>query len=68
MYKKNIITALLALVTLVGWAQEKPDTITINFQLASKTKGEMVGVLYPDFIALELLHSSLLQTTMGSGR
>jgi len=52
MYKKNIITALLALVTLVGWAQEKPDTITINFQLASKTKGEMVGVLYPDFIAL----------------
>ena len=49
---KFIITTLLALVTLAGWAQEKPDTITINFQLASKIKGEMVGVLYPDFMDL----------------
>lgn len=66
MYKKNIITALLALVTLVGWAQEKPDTITINFQLASKTKGEMVGVLYPDFIALGT--SPLQPVTDGNGQ
>lgn len=52
--QRTIIAALLALVTLVGWAQEKPDTITINFQLASKTRGEMVGVLYPDFMAHSL--------------
>ena len=66
MKKRIIITALLALVTLMGWAQEKPDTITINFQLASKTKGEAVGVLYPDFVALE--NSALQPVTDDNGQ
>ena len=66
MNKKIIITTLLTLVTLVGWAQEKPDTITINFQLASKTKGEMVVVVYPDFMALE--NSTLQPVTDENGQ
>ena len=63
---KTIITTLLALITLAGWAQEKPDTITINFQLASKTKGEVVGVLYPDFMALG--NSALQPVTDDNGQ
>ena len=63
---KFIITTLLFLVTLAGWAQEKPDTITINFQLASKTKGEVVGVLYPDFMALG--NSALQPVTDDNGQ
>jgi hypothetical protein len=63
---RTIITVLLALVTLMGWAQEKPDTITINFQLASKIKGEMVGVLYPDF--MDLGTSTLQPATDDNGQ
>ena len=48
--KKTIITFLLALVALSGQAQVKPDTITINFQLSSKTQGEKATVVYPDFM------------------
>jgi len=66
MNKKTIITTLLALFALAGWAQEKPDTITINFQLASKTKGEAVVVVYTDFIALE--NSSLHPVTDENGQ
>ena len=64
--QRTIITVLLALVTLMGWTQEKPDTITINFQLASKIKGEMVGVLYPDF--MDLGTSTLQPATDDNGQ
>ena len=53
MIKKTIISALLALVAIMGQAQEKPDTITVCFQLASKTKGETATLVYPDFIHFE---------------
>ena len=56
--KKTIITALLTLVALAGQGQMKPDTITINLQLSSKTQGEKATVVYPDFItfATSVLH------------
>lgn len=48
--KKIIIAALLALVAMMGQAQEKPDTVTVCFQLVSKTRGETATLVYPDFI------------------
>ena len=53
--KQTIITVLLALVWVTGWAQIKPDTITINFQLASKAKGESATFVYPDFMACDIV-------------
>ncbi len=53
MYYQAIITILLALVTMAGLAQVKPDTITINLQLSSKTQGEKATVVYPDFITFD---------------
>jgi len=51
--KKAIIIALLALVALAGQGHVKPDTITINFQLSSKVKGELATLVYPDFMACD---------------
>ena len=44
----------------------KPDTITINFQLASQTKGEAATLVYPDFLSFENI--ALRPTTDGKGR
>ena len=38
---------------MAGQAQVKPDTITISFQLTSKTKGESATFVYPDFMACD---------------
>ncbi len=53
MNKKTIITALLALVAVVGHGQVKPDTITIDLQLSSKAQGEKATVVYPDFMTFD---------------
>ena len=53
--KKTIITMLFALVALVGQAQVSPDTITVCFQLSSKTKGEEATFVYPDFLACDIV-------------
>jgi hypothetical protein len=45
--KKTILTTSLALFAMTGWAQIKPDTITINFQLVSQAKGEAATLVYP---------------------
>ena len=55
MNKQTIITALLAVVAMAGHGQIKPDTITINFQLSSKTQGEKATLVYPDFMTFETL-------------
>ena len=64
--KQAIITVLLALVWVTGWAQIKPDTITINFQLASKAKGESATFVYPDFMACDIV--ALHPITDSNGR
>ena len=66
MNKKYFLMVLLALVAWVGRAQMAPDTVTINFQLASKAKGETAGVLYPDFLTFEA--PSLQPVTDSNGR
>ena len=53
--KKTIITTLFALVALMGQAQVKPDTITVCFQLSSKTKGETATFVYPDFLTCDIV-------------
>ena len=53
--KKTIMTMLLALIALGGQAQVSPDTITVCFQLSSKTKGESATLIYPDFGALDIV-------------
>lgn len=53
--KKTIITTLFALVALMGQAQIKPDTITVCFQLSSKTKGETATFVYPDFLTCDIV-------------
>ena len=64
--KKIIITTLLALIAMAGWAQLKPDTITINFQVASQAKGEAATLVYPDFLSFENI--ALHPVTDGKGR
>lgn len=66
MNKKYFLMVLLALVAWMGRAQTAPDTVTINFQLASKAKGETAGVLYPDFLTFEA--PSLQPVTDSNGR
>ena len=51
--KKQLFSVLLTLVAMAGQAQVKPDTITISFQLTSKTKGESATFVYPDFMACD---------------
>ena len=46
MNKKIILSFLLALVAMAVKAQ---DSVTVCFQLASKAKGEMATLVYPDF-------------------
>ena len=53
MNKVTIFIVLLALVCMTGQAQVMPDTITINFQLKSKAKGEAATLVYPDFLSFE---------------
>ena len=66
MNKQTIITILLALVTMVGQAKVKPDTITINFHLSSKVQGEKATVVYPDFMTFDT--SVLHPVTDSEGR
>lgn len=47
---KIIITFLLVLVSMAGQGQMKPDTITINLQLSSKTQGEKATVVFPNYL------------------
>ena len=55
---KIIITFLLVLVSMAGQGQMKPDTITINLQLSSKTQGEKATVAFPNYLtfATSVLH------------
>ena len=64
--KKIIIALLFALVALTGHAQIKPDTITVCFQLVSKTKGETATLVYPDFFNCESIVCH--PVTDGNGR
>ena len=64
--KQTIITIMLAIVWVTGQAQVKPDTITVSFQLTSKTKGESATFVYPDFMACD--NVALHPITDSSGR
>ena len=64
--QKTILTTLLFLVAMTSQAQIKPDTITINFQLASQAKGEAATLVYPDFLSFENI--ALHPVTDGKGR
>ena len=55
MNKKVIFTVLLALVAIAGQAQVSPDTVTICFQLSSKTSKEKATLVYPDFIDCDIV-------------
>ena len=55
MNKKTIITALLALVALTGWAQEiKMNEITINDYIPMKTDIETYRTEHPFTFSLPL--------------
>ena len=61
----KIITALFVLVALSSQAQVTPDTISVYFQLASKTQGESATLVYPEFI--ECKDITLHPVTDGEG-
>lgn len=62
----RLLWLLFALLTLTAQAQVKPDTITINFQLSSKARGETATVVYPDFMTFDTY--ALHPATDGEGR
>ena len=66
MNKTIVITTLLVLVALSAQAQVMPDTISVCFQLASKTKGESATLVYSEFI--ECKDITLHPVTDGDGR
>lgn len=81
MNKQTIITILLALVAVAGKGQEivhkisndwqdtvsyAADSVTVSFQLSSKTSGEMATLIYPDFLICDVV--SLKPTTDKEGR
>ena len=48
---KPFAALLLALMAVTGQAQVSPDSVTIRFELASRTPGCVATVLYPDYFA-----------------
>ena len=81
MNKQTIITILLALFAVAGKGQEivhkisndwqdtvsyAADSVTVSFQLSSKTSGEMATLIYPDFLICDVV--SLKPTTDKEGR
>ena len=56
--KKLFLTLIIAFATLCGFAQEHAldkDSVTISFQLASKTAGEKATLAYSDYTACDIV-------------
>ena len=56
--KKLFLTLIVALATICGFAQESAldkDSVTISFQLASKTAGEKATLAYSDYTACDIV-------------
>lgn len=67
--KKLILTLIVAFVTACGFAQKAAvdkDSVTISFQLASKTAGEKATLIYSDYTACEVV--DLSPTTDSEGK
>ncbi len=67
--KKLILTLIFAFATICGFAQESTldkDSVTISFQLASKTAGEKATLIYSDYTACEVV--DLSPTTDSEGK
>ena len=79
--KQTIITILLAFIAVAGQAQDvtnkadsdwqdivsyAADSVTVSFQLASRTAGETATLIFPDFLTGEV--TSLKPTTDKDGR
>ncbi len=67
--KKLILTLIVAFVTACGFAQKAAvdkDSVTICFQLASKTAGEKATLIYSDYTACEVV--DLSPTTDSEGK
>ena len=47
---KPFAALFLALTAVIGQAQVSPDSVTIHFQLASRTGGEEATLVYSDFL------------------
>ena len=59
--KKLFLTLIVAFVTVCGFAQKAAvdkDSVTICFQLASKTAGEKATLIYSDYTACEVVDLS----------
>ena len=67
--KKLFLTLIVAFATLCGFAQKATvdkDSVTICFQLASKTAGEKAMLIYSDYTACEVV--DLSPTTDSEGK
>ena len=67
--KKLFLSLFLAFATLCGFAQKATvdkDSVTICFQLASKTAGEKATLIYSDYTACEVV--DLSPTTDSEGK
>ena len=67
--KKPFLTLIIAFATLCGFAQKAAvdkDSVTICFQLASKTAGEKATLIYSDYTACEVV--DLSPTTDSEGK
>ena len=67
--KKLILTIIIAFATVCSFAQEavvNKDSVTICFQLASKTAGEKATLIYSDYTACEVV--DLSPTTDSEGK
>ena len=67
--KKLFLTLIVAFATVCGFAQEavvNKDSVTICFQLASKTAGEKATLIYSDYTACEVV--DLSPTTDSEGK
>ena len=56
--KKLFLTLFVAFATLCGFAQKAAvdkDSVTICFQLASKTAGEKATLIYSDYTACDVV-------------
>ena len=56
--KKLFLTLIVAIATVCGFAQKAAvdkDSVTICFQLASKTAGEKATLIYSDYTACEVV-------------
>ena len=67
--KKLFLTLIVAFATACGFAQKAAvdkDSVTICFQLASKTAGEKATLIYSDYTACEVV--DLSPTTDSEGK